>query len=95
MAKKAVVIEVRKEYTFNYDPNSKAFKEALAGFRESIAPKGTEESMLLHVAYHVERFGADCMVEGVGYIYEGGSKKHPYSGISIENWFPDPEVDFV
>ena len=80
-------------YKFTYDPNSKEFKEALKDYQDCIERGGSIQSMLMHVVHNVRQFGADRMVEGVGYLkVKGVIKGDPYSGIELEDG--DPDYDY-
>lgn len=87
-------LEITGEIELSYDENSKEFKEALEGYRHSMEKNGSKESMLKHVAFHVNRFGTDTMVEGVGYVGYNGRKAEyePDSGIMVSEDFD--EFDF-
>lgn len=85
------IIEVTGQVELTYDENSKEFKEALDGYRQCIEKNGSKESMLKHTAFYVTRFGADGMVEGVGYVGYNGRKpmEEPYSGIMVSEDFDE------
>lgn len=92
MGKQEVHIHCEGTFKFEYDPKSKAFIESLKGFRKIIDNNGTAEDMLKHTAFHINRFGIDSMVEGVGFVKLKGSPakvEEPFSGITLLK-----EVDF-
>jgi hypothetical protein len=83
-------IEVSGIVELEYDENSKEFKETLEGFRECINRNGTKEDVLKHVAFYTSRFGANGMIEGVGYVStEYGKAEYPDSGIKVITFFDD------
>jgi hypothetical protein len=68
-----------------YDNMSGEFMQAFSDYRESIYPKSTVDEMLSHVANYVLKFGADRLIEGVGYLSINGKKQgYPFSGIDLE-----------
>lgn len=79
------IIEVTGQIELTYDENSEEFKEALNDYQTLIDEDGTKEDLLNHVAFYVNRFGTDGMVEGVGYVGLNGRKpkEEPYSGIMV------------
>ncbi|HEX2900029.1 MAG TPA: hypothetical protein VHS96_09950 [Bacteroidia bacterium] len=80
-----VKIELTGEVELEFDEKSKEFTEALEGYCEVIDPFGKIDDMLKHVAFSVNKFGVDKMVEGVGYVAYKYTKrpKQPYSGIVV------------
>lgn len=90
-------IELNGYIELTYDENSKEFKEALNAYREVCDKSGTKEDMLKHVAFHVTRFGHECMVEGVGYVGYNGRKptETPNSGIMVGEDYDEFEFEVV
>ncbi len=79
-------IEITGQIELTYDENSTEFKDALASYADSIMERGAKkDAMLKHVAFYVNRFGIDEMVEGVGYVGYNGREptEEPYSGIMV------------
>lgn len=70
-----------------YDENTPEFKEALESYSTHIERGAGISQMLQHVAFYITRFGADVMVEGVGYIGKKGVNPTgtPGSGIWLLN----------
>jgi len=82
------IIEATGWVELTYDENSPEFKEALKGYIDSMDKDGTKETMLKHVAFYIQRFGIENMVEGVGYVAcPGNILKQPYSGITVDEDF--------
>jgi hypothetical protein len=90
-----IKIDVSGQIKLTYDENSKEFQEALESYNESISPNSDAEDMLKHVAFYVTRFGAEGMVEGVGYVGTNGRKpdEEPFSGIMVEDGYDEFEFD--
>lgn len=95
--KKEVEIEATTYIKLAYAENSKAFKEALDGFRKTCVRNGTVQDMLDHVCHNFIHFGYDNMIEGVGYIKASWQKwkdiPEPHSGIELvsDHW---PTFDY-
>lgn len=90
MAKKIANITATGFFTLEYNPNSKEFKEAYDSYISCMDKTASIEDMLKHVAFHINRFGADKMVEGVGHVQIAGRKKpENFSGITIDDDEPD------
>lgn len=87
-------IELETTFVLTYDPESKEFKDSFESYTDSIDSDATIDDMLRQVAFHVNRFGAENMVEGVGYVSVKGElakeKKDYYSGIDLADDEPDP-----
>lgn len=79
------IINITGQIELTYDENSEEFKQTLIEYRECIDQTATTDDMLKHVAFHVNRFGFETMVEGVGYVGYNGWKnsEEPYSGIMV------------
>lgn len=81
-------IECTTDIELEYDENSAEFKEALSAYRETIDPDGDVDDMLKHVCHNIIHFGANTMVEGVGYIKPSyrelyDEEKELFSGITL------------
>ena len=79
------IIEITGQIDLSFNENSEDFKETLIEFEKSGHIGSTIEDLLKHVAFYVNRFGTDGMVEGVGYVGLNGiiPDKYPYSGIMV------------
>lgn len=98
MARQFVRIEATGIFKFEYDPKSKLFIEALKDFNDLIAKHSTAEDMLKHVAFHINRFSIESMVEGVGYVHllkDKSKPKEPFSGIYVHEEEPDFEFEMI
>jgi len=95
MAKR--IIEVNGQIEIWYDKNSPEFKDALESYQEAIDKTADEIDMIKQVAYHVNKYGTDMMVEGVGYIGYNGRipKEKPYSGIMISEDYDEFTFDVI
>jgi hypothetical protein len=87
-------IEITGQIELTYDEKSTEFIEALASYAEIMERGAKKDAMLKHVAFYVNRFGIDGMVEGVGYVGYNGRKptEEPYSGIMVSEDYD--EFDF-
>lgn len=96
MPRKQFKATVTKEYTLDYNPESRQFKAALKGYKESIDRDATEQQMLAQIAYHIDRFGADGMIEGIGYLKVGKTLRGaPYSGIELLDDEPESDIEII
>jgi hypothetical protein len=59
---------VMADIEYDYDPDSKEFKDALAAYLEVVDKNGDINGMFEHITLNLNRWGADKMVEGVGFI---------------------------
>lgn len=67
-------IEVSATISMSYDPESKEFKDSLESYRDTIEDGASEEDMLRQIAWYVAAFGAENMIEGIGYVSVDGEK---------------------
>lgn len=95
MPKKQFKATVTKEYRLIYNPESPDFKEAFESYKSCIDKKATIQSMLQHVTYYVDKYGAGRMVEGVGHVKVGQATPDPYSGIDLYDHEPDGEIEVI
>lgn len=83
-------LEIELQYSFRieYDPNSDLFKQTLKDYNEVIDKRATEKDMLNQIVWQVNKFGAERMIEGVGFIaVDGLPQGDPYSGINIKSGY--------
>ena len=90
-----IKIDVSGQIKLTYDESSNEFQEALESYNKIICPNSDAEDMLKHVAFYITRFGAEGMVEGVGYVGKNGRKpnEEPFSGIMVEDGYDEFEFD--
>lgn len=87
---KQIDVEVSTTISMKYDPESEEFKNALENYRDAIEDGASEEDMLRQIAWYTTAFGAESMIEGVGYVSVDGEKrgdKDNWCGVDIENSF--------
>ena len=87
---KEIGFEVSTEINMKYDPNSEEFKDAYESYMECIDSKASVDDMLSHIAWYVTSYGAEGMIEGVGYVSVDGEKKGDpdnWCGVDIEDVF--------
>lgn len=99
MAKKKVTVRFEGSFTFEYDPNSEEFKDALQSYNECIG-KGDEYTIFKQIAHHFASGRTiNDMVEGVGYVIKKDTKaKHNpvnFSGVSIVDDDPFLEIEII
>ncbi len=82
-------IDVSGEVTLSYDENSEEFKKTFSCYKESIDPHADVSDMLKHVAFYINSFGVEGMVEGVGYVKLDIDEavREPFSGITVDEGF--------
>lgn len=93
---KEAKISVSGEMTFQFDPESDEFQYALQCFRRNMCDESLNAlDMLEHVAFHINRFGVETLVEGVGHVaYAGKPEVEDFSGITYSGALPDTDFSY-
>lgn len=92
---KKETLQVSHYYTLEWDENSPEFKEAYESYTECIDRGASQKDMIKHVAFYINRFGEDSLIEGVGKVWvKRNPKPEDWSGIMLSDYDSDPEVEF-
>ncbi|RTL03621.1 hypothetical protein EKK58_12565 [Candidatus Dependentiae bacterium] len=78
-----------------WDPNSKEFQTTMESFRDVINSNADEEDVIIHATEQAFKYGADRMIEGIGFVKCLGrvEDENLYSGIDIDDDDPLSSVD--
>lgn len=89
-------IKVEYEYEFIFDADSEDCKQALKDYNDCIDKGASFDDMLKHIAFYINRFGVDSLIEGVGYVWVEGKEKpkEMWCGIIVKDGEPEPDVYF-
>lgn len=89
-------IQVEFLYELEFDKKIPEFQQALKDYQEVCVRGATENDMLKHIVFYINRFGCDRLIEGVGYVWIKGKEKpkEMWCGVIVTDGEPDPEVDF-
>lgn len=93
------IIEIRYEIELEYDPDGPEFLRALREYRESINRDAQEENMLKQIAWHVQKCGANSLIEGCGYVKTEWEPHIPeenegeWCGVTIVDDDPGAEIE--
>jgi len=61
-------ITVTTEYSLQFDPNLREFKEAFESYKNVIDPDANIDDMLEYVCSYITDSGLDTKIDGVGYV---------------------------
>lgn len=90
MARKSAEIELTTTFDLIFDDQSPEFKEALDSYKSVICKSCGIDDMLKQVAFSINRYGAERMIEGVGYV---ATKNNPKEKIEKGYWSGITVVD--
>jgi hypothetical protein len=92
MLMKTVCVTITVEMYMQYDPESPAFQDTMASYKDVINADAHEDMVIEQAALQVWKHGLNRMHEGIGYVHRVGRlPSEPSSGIFCQD--EDPDVD--
>lgn len=86
---KTINLTVSSRVQLSYNPDDKAFKQALERYVKEIDETATAQDMLEWVAVNVARWGCDEDIIGVGFVHdlmEHHELIEPWCGITVDSY---------